>query len=122
MSDDRVLMRGLAFYGYHGVMPEERRLGQRFIVDIDMSVSLGDAGRTDDLTKTVDYGAVLADVRAIVEGPPLSLIEAVAERIAAKILVAYAVDAVRVRVRKPDVPLPATLDYVGVEITRRRAT
>ena len=122
MSDDRVLMRGLAFYGYHGVMPEERRLGQRFIVDIDMSVSLGDAGRTDDLTKTVDYGGVLADVRAIVEGPPLSLIEAVAERIAAKILVAYAVDAVRVRVRKPDVPLPATLDYVGVEITRRRAT
>ena len=121
MSDDRILMRGLAFYGYHGVMPEENRLGQRFIVDIDMHVPLGEAGRADDLTRTVDYGAVLAEVREIVEGPPFKLIEAVAERIAATILARYAVDAVRVRVRKPDVPLAATLEYVGVEITRRRS-
>jgi len=121
MSDDRILMRGLAFYGYHGVMPEENRLGQRFIVDIDMHVPLGEAGRADDLTRTVDYGAVLAEVREIVEGPPFKLIEGVAERIAATILARYAVDAVRVRVRKPDVPLAATLEYVGVEITRRRS-
>jgi dihydroneopterin aldolase len=120
MSDDRILMRGLAFYGYHGVMPEENRLGQRFIVDIDLSVPLGDAGRTDDLTKTANYVAVLADVRAIVEGPPVKLIETVAERIAAKILGAYGVDEIRVRVKKPDVPIPATLEYVGVDITRRR--
>jgi len=120
MSDDRVLMRGLSFYGYHGVMPEEHRLGQRFIVDIDLSVPLGDAGHSDDLTKTVDYVAVLADVRTIVEGPPVKLIETVAERIAAKILSAYSVDAVRVRVRKPDVPIPAVRESVGVEITRRR--
>jgi dihydroneopterin aldolase len=121
MSDDRVLMRGLLFYGYHGVVPEENRLGQRFIVDIDLSMPLGDAGRTDDLTKTVDYVAVLGDVRRIVEGPPLKLIETVAERIAAKVLHDYAVDAVRVRVRKPDVPIPAALEYVGVEIHRRRS-
>jgi dihydroneopterin aldolase len=121
MSDDRVLMRGLLFYGYHGVVPEENRLGQRFIVDIDLSMPLGDAGRTDDLTKTVDYVAVLGDVRRIVEGPPLKLIETVAERIATKILHDYAVDAVRVRVRKPDVPIPAALEYVGVEIHRRRS-
>lgn len=120
MSDDRILMRGLAFYGYHGVMPEENRLGQRFIVDIDLSVALGDAGRTDDLTKTVDYGAVLADVRGIVEGPAFKLVETLAERIAATILDRHPVDAVRVRVRKPDVPLAATLEFVGVEITRRR--
>ena len=120
MSDDRILMRGLAFHGYHGVMPEENRLGQRFIVDIELSVALGDAGRTDDLTKTVDYSSVLADVRDIVEGPPFKLVEAVAERIAATILDRHPVDAVRVRVRKPDAPLTATLEYVGVEITRRR--
>ena len=114
-------MRGLSFYGYHGVVPEENRLGQRFLVDIDLSIQLGDAGRTDDLIKTVDYVAVLADVRRIVEGPPLKLIETVAEQIAAKLLSEYAVDAVRVRVRKPDVPIPAVLEYMGVEITRRRA-
>ena len=117
---DRVLMSGLMFYGYHGVVPEENRLGQRFVVDIEMSADLGEAGRTDDLTKTVNYVAVYDDVKRIVEGAPAKLIETVAERIAARILGGYAVSAVRVRVRKPDVPIAAALDSVGVEIERRR--
>ena len=121
MSDDKVLMRGLAFYGYHGVLAEETKLGQRFIVDIEMAVDTRAAGKTDDLSKTVNYVAVHADVRQIVEGPPAKLIETVAERIAEKILVSYGVEAVRVRVRKPDVPIPASLEYVGVEITRKRS-
>lgn len=120
MTDDKVLMRGLAFYGYHGVLAEETRLGQRFIVDIEMAVDTRAAGRTDDLSETVNYVAVHADVRKIVEGPPAKLIETVAERIAEKILGGYGVESVRVRVRKPDVPIPASLDYVGVEIVRRR--
>src|SRR5688572_13804688 len=120
MNNDRVLMKGLEFYGYHGVIPEENRLGQRFIVDIEMHADLQRAGETDDLTTTVNYVAVLADVRAIVEGPACKLIETVAARIADRILDAYAVSAVRVRVLKPDVPIPATLEYVGIEIERMR--
>ena len=120
MNNDRVLMKGLEFYGYHGVIPEENRLGQRFVVDIEMRADLEDAGRTDDLTTTVNYVAVLADVRTIVEGPACKLIETVAARIADRILDAYAVQTVRVRVLKPDVPIPATLEYVGIEIERSR--
>ena len=120
MSDDRVLLRGLVCFGYHGVAPEETSLGQRFIVDLDLRLPLGEAGRTDDLGRTVDYAAVMADVQHIVEGPPLQLIEAVAERIAAHVLRTYPVDAVRVRVRKPDAPIPASFEYVGVEIDRAR--
>lgn len=120
MSSDRVLLRGLEFYGYHGVIPEENRLGQRFVVDLDLHCDLSEAGRTDDLTRTVDYGAVLADVRTIVEGPACRLIETVAERIAQRVLDAYDVTRVRVRVRKPDVPIPATLEYLGIEIERTR--
>ena len=118
MSDDLIQVRGLSFYGYHGVLPEETRLGQRFLVDIEMRAELGEAGRTDDLTRTVDYTRVIDDVRKIVEGPPCKLIEVVAERIATRILAGYAVHSVRVRVRKPDVPIPAVLDFVGVEIER----
>jgi len=121
VSDDKVLMRGLAFYGYHGVLAEETKLGQRFIVDIEMAVDTRAAGRSDDLAKTVNYVAVHADVRKIVEGAPAKLIETVAERIAEQILGNYAVEAVRVRVKKPDVPIAATLEYVGVEIVRERS-
>jgi dihydroneopterin aldolase len=117
---DRVLMRGLLFYGYHGVLPEENRLGQRFIVDIDMGVDTREAGRTDDLAHTINYVAVHAAVREIVEGPPCKLIETVAERIATLILRDYAAESVRVRVRKPDVPIAAALDFVGVEVVRSR--
>jgi dihydroneopterin aldolase len=121
VSDDKVLMRGLMFYGYHGVLAEETKLGQRFIVDIEMSVDTRAAGQSDDLAKTVNYVAVHAEVRKIVEGPPSKLIETVAERIAEMILGGYEVDAVRVRVKKPDVPIAATLEYVGVEVVRRRS-
>jgi dihydroneopterin aldolase len=120
MTGDRVLLRGLEFYGYHGVIPEENRLGQRFVVDLDLHRDLSEAGRTDDIARTVDYGAVLADVRAIVEGPHCKLIEAVAERIAQRVLAGYDVSRVRVRIRKPDVPIAATLEYLGVEIDRTR--
>lgn len=120
MSSDRVVLDALEFYGYHGVLPEETRLGQRFIVDIEMTTDLREAGRTDDVTKTINYVAVYADVKRIVEGPPQKLIETVAERIAACVLDGFAASAVRVRVRKPDVPIPATLGFVGVEIERSR--
>lgn len=118
MNGDVILLSGLSFHGYHGVLPEETRLGQRFIVDIEMRVELREAGSTDDLTKTVDYTLVYDDARKIVEGPPLKLIEAVAARIAARILAGYPVRSVRVRVRKPDVALAGALEFVGVEIER----
>jgi dihydroneopterin aldolase len=115
---DRILMAGLEFYGYHGVRPEENRLGQRFVIDVEMRLDLRGAGENDDLARTVDYGAVHADIRAIVEGTPLKLIETVAERIATTVLTRSLVTSVVVRVRKPDVPIAGTLDYVGVEIER----
>jgi dihydroneopterin aldolase len=117
---DSVLMKGLEFYGFHGVIPEENRLGQRFVVDIEMRADLERACTTDDVGDTVNYVAVYSDVRGIVEGPACKLIETVAARIADRILEAYDVSKVRVRVCKPDVPIPATLEYVGVEIERSR--
>lgn len=121
MSQDRILLRGLEFHGYHGVIPEENRLGQRFVVDVDMFVDTRPAGTNDDLAETVDYAAVHADIKRIVEGPALKLVETVAERIAGAILQRDGVECVRVRVRKPDAPLAGTLEYVGVEIVRGRS-
>src|SRR5215211_8395558 len=86
---DEILLEGMRFYAYHGVNPEERSLGQRFIVDVVLAVDLRRAGQSDELANTVSYSAVYKVVRGIVEGEPRQLIEAVAEKIARAILADY---------------------------------
>ena len=110
------------FFGYHGTLPAERDLGQRFVVDVELHCDLRAAGLADDLTQTVDYSEVYQQVRAIVEGPPAGLTETVAERIAAAVLERHArVEAVRVRVAKPNVRLDGgVLAGSAIEIVRRR--
>jgi dihydroneopterin aldolase len=119
---DCIRLNEMVFYGHHGVLPEEQALGQRFVVDVELVTDLRKAGATDNLDETVNYSAVYAAVRDIVTGPPLHLIEAVAERIAARILADHAaVERVSVRVRKPAVPIAgAVLGSAEVGIERDR--
>src|SRR5215211_4524598 len=118
MSEDRILLTDMVFHGRHGTLQAEHELGQPFVV----SVELRPAGTSDDLTKTVDYGEVHRMVRDIVEGPPVQLIETLAEGIAAGTLDEHPeVEAVKVRVAKPHVRLGDTvLAGSAVEIVRRR--
>ncbi len=120
---DAILLEGLRFFGYHGVYPEERTLGQRFIVDVTVELDLRDAGAHDELDETVNYASIYATVRSIVEGEPLMLIEAVADRTAHSILEAFPrIEAVEVTVRKPAVTIRgAHLDAVGARVRRVRA-
>ena len=121
-NTDEVFLEGMRFYAYHGANPEERVQGQRFVVDLRIAADLREAGRSDDLTRTVNYSHVYRRVREIVEGPPRNLIEAVAEEIAAAILREFAAaDAVTVTVRKPEVAIKASiLDAAGVTVVRGR--
>lgn len=123
MTADQIILEGMRFYAYHGVNPEERVLGQRFVVDVAMAVDLRPAGQSDDLADTVSYSAVYKLTRRIVEGEPRNLIEAVAEEIAATILAEHdRVQRVTVTVRKPEVPMKGSmLDAAAVRITRDRA-
>ena len=122
MNRDTVFLEGLRCYGYHGVNPEERSLGQRFVVDVAVEADLRQAGETDDLAWTISYSAVAKRVRAIVEGEPRDLIEAVAEAVAADVLTAFApATAVTVTIRKPEAPIKgAFFDAAGVRIRRER--
>ena len=122
MSEDRILLEGMIFFGRHGTLAAERALGQQFVVDVELHLDLRAAGLSDDLTKTVDYSEVYRQARAIVEGAPLNLTETVAERIAASVLERHqSVEAVRVRVAKPQVRLDGgVLAGSAVEIVRRR--
>lgn len=121
-TTDEILLEGMRFYAFHGVHAEERALGQRFIVDLIMSLDLRPAGRSDDLEQTVSYSEVYRTVRRIVEGEPRALIEAVAEEIAATILTDFPrVAGIEVTLRKPEAPIKgAMLDTAAVRIRRWR--
>lgn len=117
---DRIFLEGLIFYACHGVHPEEKKLSQRFTVDITMTRDLRAAGTTGDLTQTTSYSDVYRQAREIAEGGPYDLIETVAEKIATAVLTAHAeVRNIRAIVRKPDVPIKGSiLGDVGVEVFR----
>jgi dihydroneopterin aldolase len=118
---DRVVLRGLSGFGRHGVFAFEREQGQRFVADVVCSLDLGPAAASDDLRHTVDYGALAADVVADIEGEPLNLIEALADRIAATCLRRPAVESVEVTVHKPEAPMPVVVADVAVTLTRSKS-
>ena len=118
---DRILLNGMVFYGYHGATPQEKELGQRFVVDIELEVDLTTPGVSDDLKDTVDYSRVYRVVKEVVEGPSHNLLESVAEGLAQRLLDSFSLDAVTVRVTKPHVPIKgAVLEGASVAIHRRR--
>ena len=118
---DRIFLTNMAFFAYHGVAPQERRLGQRFYVDVDLSVDVRPASEDDDYAQAVCYASVYETVNEIMTGEPANLIETLAERIATAVLGRFpAVDGIRIAIRKPSAPVKGVLDHAGVEISRRR--
>ncbi|MCS7173303.1 MAG: dihydroneopterin aldolase [Armatimonadetes bacterium] len=115
---DRILLKDMAFYGFHGVQPEERERGQPFFVDVEVLCDLRLPGASDRLGDTLDYREVYGIVREVVEGPPRQLLETVAEEIARRLLALGKVRGVQVEVRKPHVRLGGALGYAGVRVER----
>ena len=118
---DRIVLAGMAFQARHGVNDWEKLDAQRFEVDVELLLDVQRAAIDDDLAQTIDYRAVYATTRQIVESTTFNLIEALAEAIAHELLLEQArVEEVVVRVRKPDVQLDGPLAWSGVEIHRVR--
>ncbi|HUT73335.1 MAG TPA: dihydroneopterin aldolase [Armatimonadota bacterium] len=120
MTTDRIRLVNMSFYGYHGVHSEERRMGRKFYIDVELALDLGPAGRADDLSRTVDYAQVYALIREIEAAKQYALLEALAEDIARRLLERFPAQEVVVRARKSEVPVGGVMDYVEVEITRHR--
>lgn len=119
---DKIVLNGMEFFGYHGVIPEENKLGQRFYIDVEMALDLQEAGRKDDLSLTVNYAEAYGLVKEIAEGPPFRLIEALAEQVATVLLQTYtSIYEIAVRVTKPHPPFETHFDGVTVHIHRKRA-
>ena len=122
MASDRIILKGMQFYGFHGVNPEERQLGQPYIVDLTAELDLQPAGASDNLADTVSYAHLYRIARSVTEGEPRQLLESVAEAIAAAALAQHpAIAAVRVRVQKPRPPIRGSaIASAAVAIRRTR--
>ncbi|MBI4338421.1 MAG: dihydroneopterin aldolase [Chloroflexi bacterium] len=105
LPPDSISLEGMAFYGYHGVNPEERALGQRFIVDLHVYLDLSMPGASDILADTISYSELYRTAQSVLEGQPYNLLEAVAQALAQRVLTSFPVKGVRVRVTKPSPPL-----------------
>jgi 7,8-dihydroneopterin aldolase/epimerase/oxygenase len=118
---DKIIMKNLGFFGYHGVLPEETKLGQKFFIDIDMYVDLKSAGISDDVKDTVNYALAYDITKDITENKRFDLIEALAENIASALLNKFnQIQEVVVNIKKPEAPVRGIYDYFGVEIRRRK--
>lgn len=119
MAEDRIHLKGMVFYGHHGVTPEEQALGQRIEVDLEVEADLETAALDDDPEQTIDYGELYRITREVVEGDPVRLLETIAQRVADRIQDEYDVGAVWVKVMKPGAPIDGSvLGYAAVEVLR----
>jgi dihydroneopterin aldolase len=117
---DELSVRGIECFAHHGVFDFEKREGQVFVVDLVLGIDTRPAAASDDLADTVNYGTLVADVKAAVERDPVDLIETVAQRITDVCLLDTRVEWARVTLHKPDAPIDATYSDVALTITRTR--
>lgn len=118
---DTIFIRGLTVHAYHGVMPHESKVGQTFSLDLDLTIDLSQAARTDRLAQTVSYDQVVEAASEAFCAKPYKLIEAAAGAVVDAVLAKFSkITAVRITVHKPHAPIAATFDDVGISIFRTR--
>lgn len=107
---------GLELHGYHGVLEEERRDGQRFLVDVEVEPIGAAAGETDRLADAVDYRRIVVVVQQVFDATAYQLLEALTTAIAEELVRSLPVRRVRVRVRKPEVQLAVPVEHSAVVV------
>lgn len=108
----------MIFYAHHGYYQAERELGQKFEVDIELECDVSKAIQTDSLHDTINYRDIFTQVDQTFKSYKFTLLETLADKIAHDILSQFPIRSIRIRVRKPQVPLNGFLDNVEVEIHR----
>lgn len=118
---DAIHLRGLQFYAYHGVRSEEKVLGQKFIIDVDLFRDLRQPGFSDQVADTINYAEVYQRIKTIVTAERFHLLERLAGEIATQVMKEFPCEAIRVEVHKPQAPIPGVFGDASVEIWREKS-
>src|SRR5258708_8998887 len=118
---DSIFVTGVVIHARHGVMEHETEVGQRFVIDLELSTDLSDSSRTDRLADTVSYSNVVATATAAFKNTNYKLLERAAGAVADAILGAFPrISALKITVHKPPAPIAAIFEDVGVVLTPHR--
>jgi dihydroneopterin aldolase/2-amino-4-hydroxy-6-hydroxymethyldihydropteridine diphosphokinase len=121
MTKDKIIIKDFEVFANHGLYPEEKALGQLFVVSAQITLDGKEAALSDDATKTIHYGHLCRDIEQLMREKPFNLIETVAFRLIKMIFEKYApAVAVKLTVKKPWAPVAKHLSYVAVEMERTR--
>ena len=119
---DTIFIKGLVIHAHHGVMEHESKVGQRFIIDLELTIDLEDAARTDRLANTVSYAAIVDTATQVFSAKRYRLVEAAAGAVADAIFATFPrVASLAVTVHKPHAPISAIFADVGVTLRRSRS-
>ena len=120
-TGDRIILKDLGFYGYHGVFAEEEKLGQRFFIDLELGTDLSVPAATDRLSTGISYAAIYDVVKNTFEGQRMKLLEALAQNIVSAIFDSFpSVDWIVIRIRKPEAPIAMVRGEAAIELHRQR--
>lgn len=117
---DKIIIKGIEVFAFHGALPEENSLGQKFYIDLELYKDLKKAGNLDSLEDTVHYGMVHDTVVTLCKNNTYKLIEKVAEEIAKEVIKNYDINKIKVKIKKPNAPIRGHFEYVAVEIERNK--
>jgi dihydroneopterin aldolase len=116
---DIIRLNGITIFGFYGVSPAEREVGQKIQIDLDLHANLSAACRSDSLSDTINYEAVYSAVMSVVGSDQhYRLLETLGEEICNSVIEGFPVSKVRIRLRKLNLPFPNNLSHVEVELTR----
>ncbi|MBR1762426.1 MAG: dihydroneopterin aldolase [Eubacterium sp.] len=118
---DKITIKNLKLFAFHGVNPEEKENGQNFLIDVDYYSDFKKASQSDDLNDTVSYAKVVKVIRAAFTKEKYDLIEKAAEEVSKAIFESFEqIYKVEITLKKPEAPVNADFEYMAVNITRER--
>ncbi|KUO49408.1 MAG: dihydroneopterin aldolase [Desulfitibacter sp. BRH_c19] len=117
-KSDVLLLKGLQFWGSHGHFPEENRLGQKFVVDAEVSYDMSKICQSDVLEDGLSYVTVYNIIKKIVTEEEHKLVQRIAQRIADDVIACYPIKQIKVTIKKPAVAIGGIVEYTGCSIVR----
>jgi dihydroneopterin aldolase len=118
---NKITLKNMKFFGYHGVFDFEKKQGQIFVVDVEMYCDIDKAMESDNIEDTVDYSQIYGIVKEITQNNRYNLLERLGNVIANEIMKKNSkIFDIIIRIRKPDAPLDGELDFAEVEIRKTK--